>query len=88
MGRLGILAYDGTVSLDLVGPAETFSSASSRSGHGTAAHDVVILGLEGKRFVAESGLTMVADAPADTNSISIPADAPWRSLSLYASTVS
>ena len=50
------------------GAAETFSSASSRSGQGNAAaYDVVILGLQGKRFVAEGGLTMVADAPADTN---------------------
>lgn len=80
--RIGILAYDGITSLDLVGPAETFSSASSRGGQDDPAYDIVILGLERNRFVAESGLTMIADAPADAklrlDTIIVPGGAGMR----------
>lgn len=80
--RIGILAYDGITSLDLVGPAETFSSASSRGGQDDPTYDIVILGLERKRFVAESGLIMLADAPADAklhlDTVIVPGGAGMR----------
>lgn len=78
--RIGILGYDGITSLDLVGPAETFSSATTEDGR--AAYEVVILGLGRERFVAESGITIVADAPADAriafDTIIVPGGAAMR----------
>lgn len=80
--RIGILAYDGIMSLDLVGPAETFSSASNGGGQGGPVYDIVILGLDGRRFTAESGLTMIADAQADAemhlDTIVVPGGAGMR----------
>jgi transcriptional regulator GlxA family with amidase domain len=68
--RIGILGYDGIQALDLVGPAEAFAAA--REGGvdtpvrpGTAPYDVVIIGLTGKRFVSETGITLVADMTAE-----------------------
>lgn len=65
--RIGILGYDGMQALDLVGPAEAFASATAGSGDARAdgdvpPYDVVIVGLERRRFTAESGLTLYADA--------------------------
>jgi transcriptional regulator GlxA family with amidase domain len=80
--RIGILGFDGIQALDLVGPAETFSAA----GRGEASdplYDVVVLGLERKRFVSETGLTLVADAPASASprldTIIVPGGAAMRS---------
>ena len=68
--RVGILAYDGMQALDLVGPAEAFAAA----GHGdrdvedasVPPYEIVIIGLTGKRVVAETGLTLQADATTST----------------------
>jgi transcriptional regulator GlxA family with amidase domain len=58
--RVGILGYDGIQALDLVGPAETFAAAPGVGG--ASAYDVAIIALSRRRFVAETGLTLQADA--------------------------
>jgi transcriptional regulator GlxA family with amidase domain len=65
--RVGILGYDGMQALDLVGPAEAFEAVRGRSGQepdgaASSAYEVVIIGLTGKRIVAETGLKLQADA--------------------------
>jgi transcriptional regulator GlxA family with amidase domain len=63
--RIGILGYDGIQALDLVGPAEAFASAGTHEGKGAErSYEVVIIGLAGRRFVSETGLTMQADVTA------------------------
>lgn len=67
--RIGILAYDGMQALDLVGPAEAFAAvhtASDQAGEraGAPRYEVVVIGLTGRRIVAETGLTLLADATA------------------------
>ena len=64
--RIGILGYDGIQALDLVGPAEALAAARAHprdggTGGPAPAYEIVIIGLTGRRFVAESGLTMQAD---------------------------
>jgi transcriptional regulator GlxA family with amidase domain len=64
--RIGILGYDGMQALDLVGPAEAFAAVRSDAGdegNGAAerAYDIVIIGLTGRRFTSETGLTLHAD---------------------------
>jgi transcriptional regulator GlxA family with amidase domain len=63
--RIGILGYDGMQALDLVGPAEAFAAvrgdATSEASAGQCPYDIVIIGLTGRRFVAETGLTLHAD---------------------------
>ena len=61
--RIGILGYDGIQALDLVGPAEAFATVSTADGPDSgSAYDIVIIALDRKRFVAETGLTLHADA--------------------------
>ncbi|MGH7522762.1 MAG: GlxA family transcriptional regulator [Gemmatimonadales bacterium] len=57
--RIGILGYDGIQALDLVGPAEAFAAAPTDADG--LAYEVVILGLERRKFTAETGITMFAD---------------------------
>ena len=64
--RIGILGYDGIQALDLVGPAEAFAAVGDdavehEKGAPRSAYDIVIIGLTGRRFVSETGLTMQAD---------------------------
>ncbi|HEY3934947.1 MAG TPA: DJ-1/PfpI family protein [Gemmatimonadales bacterium] len=57
--RIGILGYDGVQALDLVGPAEAFAATPQDTG--TPPYEVVIIGLERRRFTSETGITMHAD---------------------------
>lgn len=74
--RIGILGYDGMQALDLVGPAEAFAAVRGRSDQArdraaAPVYEIVIIGLTGKRIVAETGLTLQADT---TSSMSMRLD--------------
>src|SRR2546421_1610155 len=69
--RVGLIGYDGVQGLDIVGPSDAFTVAALPGDHGTPerCYEVVIIGLTGKAFRAESGLlfhahTSLRDAPA------------------------
>jgi len=66
--RIGMLGYDGIQALDLVGPAEAFAAVPAADGPAGArsAYEIVIIALGRRRFVSETGLTLVADAALDT----------------------
>jgi transcriptional regulator GlxA family with amidase domain len=70
--RIGFLGYSGMTALDLVGPAEVFSTAAELAAPATRSarplYGIVVLGLDHQPFLAESGLrflgdTTLADAP-------------------------
>jgi transcriptional regulator GlxA family with amidase domain len=89
--RIGILGYDGIQALDLVGPAETFAAAAAHCDERTESrYEVVIIGLTGRRFVSETGLTLCADALVDTrlelDTMLIPGGATMRSDAVAAQT--
>ena len=69
---VGFLGFNGVQALDLVGPADAFASdAFAASGEeqataGRSPYEVVIIGLQGKRFTASSGLVMQADVTTST----------------------
>ncbi len=56
--RIGFLGYENTNALDLVGPAEAFTSALRDNGRGTSerCYEVIIIGLTRRSFTAESGI--------------------------------
>ena len=56
--RVGLIGYDGVQALDLVGPSDAFSLATAPEQKGKAepCYEVIILGLTGKPFRAESGV--------------------------------
>src|SRR6185369_1569093 len=57
--KIGIIGYDGVQALDVVGPSDAFTMAADCSGDQEAfRYEVVILGLNRKAFVAESGLAI------------------------------
>ena len=60
---IGILAFDGVETLDLVRPLEVLKAASTYddSYRRRACYQILILGLTGKTFVTESGLVLKAD---------------------------
>src|SRR5438270_5725163 len=69
--RVGLIGYDGVQGLDIVGPSDAFTVAALPGDHGTPerCYEVVIIGLTGKPFRAESGLlfhphTSLRNAPA------------------------
>ena len=82
--RVGIIGYDSIQALDLVGPADTFSIAATEDESGTPkpAYEVIILGVTGKPFRAESGVlfqphtTLAKAPPLDT--LIIPGGAGLR----------
>src|SRR6266700_138217 len=59
--RIGFLAFDGLVALDLVGPMETFATALVDDDHGgfRPGYEVLVLGLT-KTFAADSALSFIA----------------------------
>jgi len=61
--RIGFLGFDGITALDLVGPIETFATAVVDDGHGARrpCYAPVTIGVRGRSFRAESGLTFKAD---------------------------
>ena len=69
--RIGFLGFDGITALDLVGPAEAFANAFL-DGPGAGrrrCYEVLVIGLSGKPFVAESGIVFrpgatIQNAPA------------------------
>lgn len=66
--RIGIVGFDGVTALDLVGPADAFSTANELCqalNGGPAPYRLAVLGLTGRRFVAESGIGFEAQAPLD-----------------------
>jgi transcriptional regulator GlxA family with amidase domain len=57
--RIGMLGYEGVTALDVTGATEAFATARVDDGDGGGprpAYDVVILGVTGKAFTAESGV--------------------------------
>lgn len=68
--RIGILGFDRLQALDLTGPADVFRSdalaAPEFSEGGTAPYEVVVIGLDGRRFVTSSGLRITAQLTIPT----------------------
>ncbi len=69
--RIGFLGYDGVMALDLAGPIDAFTTATIEDSHGQpeSCYEVIIIGLSGKPFTAESGIvfkphTTIHNAPA------------------------
>jgi transcriptional regulator GlxA family with amidase domain len=56
--RIGIIGFDRITALDLIGPSEAFAAAVMDEPHRTlqSCYEVVVLGLTGHTFVAESGI--------------------------------
>ena len=55
--RIGILGYDGVVALDIAGASEAFASTwVEEDGKRVPAYEIVLLSLNGKPFVSESGI--------------------------------
>src|SRR6516162_859669 len=56
--RVGFLAFDGVMALDVIGPVDAFTSASIEGNNGAsqAAYEVAIIGLSKRPFVSESGV--------------------------------
>ena len=68
--RVGFLGYEGVMALDLAGPIDAFTSASTErlDGQSENCYDIVIIGLSAKPFTAESGIvfkphTTISRAP-------------------------
>jgi transcriptional regulator GlxA family with amidase domain len=61
--RVGFLGFDGVMALDLVGPIDAFTSATDESpaGAGQPYYEVVIIGVNDRPFVSESGIRFVPD---------------------------
>jgi len=67
--RIGFLGFDGVQALDLVGPSDAFASDAfatiDRGDHDAkprVPYDVVVIGLNGRRFTTSSGLVIRPDA--------------------------
>jgi transcriptional regulator GlxA family with amidase domain len=75
--RIGFLGFDGVQALDLIGPADAVASdaftweALERRGTGgvpasSPPYQIVVVGLQGKRFTTSCGITMRADTTVPT----------------------
>jgi transcriptional regulator GlxA family with amidase domain len=62
--RVGFLGFDGVMALDLVGPIDAFTSAAAigPDDQRRPCYEVVVIGLDDKPFVTESGIRLVPDA--------------------------
>jgi transcriptional regulator GlxA family with amidase domain len=62
--RVGVLGFDGVNAIDLAGPVEVFTTAADleQAEGKPRLYQVSILGVTGKTFVADSGLTFTANA--------------------------
>lgn len=62
--RIALLGYPQVTALDLVGPAEVFATAAALASTPTARpiYEVMVLGIDGQPFRANSGLVFVPDA--------------------------
>lgn len=62
--RIGILGFENLQALDLIGPADVFGSdalaAPEFREDGTPPYEVVVIGVEGKRFTASNGIEFTA----------------------------
>ncbi|MEW6736149.1 MAG: DJ-1/PfpI family protein [Acidobacteriota bacterium] len=56
--RIGLIGYDDIMALDLVGPTDAFTTATIEEGNSgqQRCYEVLIIGLTGKPFTAESGI--------------------------------
>ncbi len=65
---VGILGFDGVTTLDFIGPLEAFKAAHTYDNyHRThSCYDVLIFGLNTKKFVSESGISFKADRTIQT----------------------
>jgi transcriptional regulator GlxA family with amidase domain len=69
--RVGLIGYDGVQALDIIGPSDAFSiaTAENETGKTRPCYEVIVIGLTGKPFRAESGVviqpqTSLRNAPA------------------------
>ena len=69
--RVGLIGYDGVQALDLIGPSDAFTIAAAEDEMGKLrpCYEVIVIGLTGKPFRAESGVvfrphTSLRKAPA------------------------
>jgi transcriptional regulator GlxA family with amidase domain len=62
---IGFLAFEGVAALDLVGPSEAFAAAR-RDGDSLPAYRILILGVDGRTCVTESGLRLEATGSLDS----------------------
>lgn len=66
--RIGILGFDGVATLDLAGPLEALSATKvgTPDGEFQRGYEMVLIGVTGKTFVSESGVTLKASKTLDT----------------------
>ena len=69
--RVGLIGYDGVQALDVIGPSDAFSIAAAEDemGKPRPCYEVIVIGLTGKPFRAESGVvfqpqTSLRNAPS------------------------
>ncbi len=70
--RIGFLGFDGVQSLDLVGPADAFTSdafdaVASMGDQNPRPYEVVVIGVHAKRFTTSAGIVMHADTTLSTS---------------------
>jgi transcriptional regulator GlxA family with amidase domain len=80
--NIGIVGYDQVTALDIIGPMEAFDAANRAIAGGEGGYKTVVLSPGGRRFLAESGLVMLAQgsleaAPA-LDTIIVPGGAGLR----------
>jgi transcriptional regulator GlxA family with amidase domain len=79
--RIAFVGYDRLTALDLVGPMEAFASANDPAQE--PAYELLVLSATSKRFVSESGLTLMPHttlekAPQQIDTIIVPGGAGLR----------
>lgn len=63
--NVGVVGYDQITALDMIGPMEAFDAASRAIESGDGGYDTIVLSAGGRRFTAETGLMMCAQAALD-----------------------